>query len=39
MYAWFWVDRSVHVLMNGCRADFYDSLLSYLPSSYDVTIL
>lgn len=39
MYAWFWVDRSVHVLMNALKDHFYDSLLSYLPSSYDITIL
>lgn len=37
MYAWFWVDRSV--LMNAWRADFCDTHRTYLPSSYDVTIL
>lgn len=37
MYAWFWVDRSV--LMNAWRADICDTHRTYLPSSYDVTIL
>lgn len=37
MYAWFWVDRSV--LMNAWRADFCDTHRTYLPSSFDVTIL
>lgn len=37
MYAWFWVDRSV--LMNAWKADFCDTHRTYLPSSYDVTIL